>query len=480
MVVRRDYLMARLGFGFRGAFLFFCLLWTNFSVLGENSTTSDPIFASFIGIPSAGGAPLTVHFTDGSAGNPVAWSWSFGDGSPVNTNQNPSNTFTNAGIYNVILTVEDGFGDFSQTNLLIQVFPVPPLNDNFAHRIPLYGWSNNVTGSNVGATLEAGEPFAAGVPGGESVWWSWTAPASGTVTISTAGSDFDTTLGVVVGGSVTNLVAVAGNDDADPGNSVLTSLVRFDVQSNVVYQISVDGNDTDEVFGSNGVINLSVTLNLRQQAPVWSAVDLEANTILSRSFTGRVLLLDFWQTTCDSCQTEIFALNDLQRKYQGDGLSVIGVNIDGSSVSTAMISSYASSNGITYPILIGNSSIEADFGALTAAGMISVLPTIFIVDRANGVATTVFYNYNSETALEQVIIPLLYQNLRLSISATQEGQVILTWPVTTVGWTLEKTSDPGLDDWAPTGTPVVTNGLVRQTTVPKSTAGAMYFRLKSQ
>src|SRR5262249_40224771 len=74
--------------------------------------------------------------------------------------------------------------------------PSGPVNDNFANATVITGSSVSATGSNVGATKEPGEPPIAGNAGGASVWWSWTAPASGSVTISTAGSSFDTILGI--------------------------------------------------------------------------------------------------------------------------------------------------------------------------------------------------------------------------------------------------------------------------------------------
>src|SRR5216110_2970325 len=54
----------------------------------------------------------------------------------------------------------------------------------------------SVTGSNVGATREPGEPNHAHLAGGRSVWWSWTPPRDGTVVIDTIGSAFDTVLAV--------------------------------------------------------------------------------------------------------------------------------------------------------------------------------------------------------------------------------------------------------------------------------------------
>src|SRR5437667_9637109 len=79
-----------------------------------------------------------------------------------------------------------------------------PENDNFAARLTLFGTNVSTTGSNVGATKEVDEPDP-NISGGKSVWWTWTAPADGYLTISTAGSTFDTTLAVYTGSILTNL-----------------------------------------------------------------------------------------------------------------------------------------------------------------------------------------------------------------------------------------------------------------------------------
>jgi len=65
-------------------------------------------------------------------------------------------------------------------------------NDNFANRILLSGSNVTTTNQNLGATLEPGEPLHHGYYGGKSVWWRWTSPGTGFVTIDTIGSLFDT------------------------------------------------------------------------------------------------------------------------------------------------------------------------------------------------------------------------------------------------------------------------------------------------
>jgi len=111
-------------------------------------------------------------------------------------------------------------------------------NDDFSDALPISGVSGQTTGSNFGASKETGEPDHAGDAGGKSVWWLWTAPFSGTVSINTFGSNFDTLLGIYTGGAVSSLSEVVSNDDSGFG---LQSLVTFSATAGTTYMIAVDG-----------------------------------------------------------------------------------------------------------------------------------------------------------------------------------------------------------------------------------------------
>jgi hypothetical protein len=67
--------------------------------------------------------------------------------------------------------------------LVLQFTPAPK-NDDFVNRIKLSGSRISTNASNAGAIKELGEPNHLGNPGGSSIWYSWTAPASGRVTLS--------------------------------------------------------------------------------------------------------------------------------------------------------------------------------------------------------------------------------------------------------------------------------------------------------
>ncbi len=111
----------------------------------------------------------------------------------------------------------------------------------------------NWTGTNAAATRETGEPKILANAGGASVWFALTLPANATVNISTAGSDFNTLLGVYTGTKVSALKLVKSNNDVAAGVT-LTSAVTVNLIGGVHYWIAVDG-----ALGAVGNIDLSIS-----------------------------------------------------------------------------------------------------------------------------------------------------------------------------------------------------------------------------
>jgi hypothetical protein len=129
------------------------------------------------------------------------------------------------------------------------VQPVP--NDHFGSRETLAGSIGSVTRNTMSATKEPGEPNHALNAGGASIWFTWRAPAGGAVTIDTLTSDYDTTLHVYTGSSLTGLTTIAHNDDIVLGQEV-QSRVTFTAVAGQTYVIAVDGWD-----GDSGTVTLN-------------------------------------------------------------------------------------------------------------------------------------------------------------------------------------------------------------------------------
>lgn len=155
--------------------------------------------------------------------------------------------------------------------------PLPaPVNDHFDNRLPLAGLNASVTTSNEGATVEPIDP----ITNGRSLWWEWTAPANAKVTLTTAGSEVDTVLGVYAA----LFEELAVNDDDPEGGT--SSALEFWAVTGETYFIVVDA------FGAaEGAVNLSLS------AERWN---------LNATRSGRNLLMT-WPTNATGFRLEASA-----------------------------------------------------------------------------------------------------------------------------------------------------------------------------
>ena len=136
------------------------------------------------------------------------------------------------GNYPLGIRVIDNLGASTSSSNRIWVAVARPPNDDFAQRIVIPNLQTNttVTGSNTWSTGETGEPY-----GRSSVWWSWTAPATGPLIIDTCGSFNGAYLKVFTGSSISNLLffgASAGSPCAS---------LPFTATAGATYHIAVEG-----------------------------------------------------------------------------------------------------------------------------------------------------------------------------------------------------------------------------------------------
>jgi kumamolisin len=113
-----------------------------------------------------------------------------------------------------------------------------PSNNCFASATAASGTPYSTTQSTTGATMETGEPAPCGSLGA-SVWFTWTAPGSGTATVSTVSgsTNYDTVLAAYTGTSLTALTNLACNDDFSGTQSQIT----FTCTAGTSYKIQLGG-----------------------------------------------------------------------------------------------------------------------------------------------------------------------------------------------------------------------------------------------
>ena len=124
----------------------------------------------------------------------------------------------------------------------------PPANDDFENPQTLTT-GVAAAGSNVEATAQSGEPVhSTWVSANSSVWFTWTAPATGLARVSSCGSDFDSVVAVYGGSTLSGLFATRlANNDNGCGAPTDASVVYLRVQEGTTYRIVVDGWTASDV-----------------------------------------------------------------------------------------------------------------------------------------------------------------------------------------------------------------------------------------
>jgi thiol-disulfide isomerase/thioredoxin len=139
-------------------------------------------------------------------------------------------------------------------------------------------------------------------------------------------------------------------------------------------------------------------------APDFVLTSLQGQTLKLSDLRGKAVVLNFWATWCPPCKQEIPWLVELQKRYGGQGLQIVGVAMDDGDPKEVV--KFAAENSINYPVLFGEEKVADEYGG------IDYLPTTFYIDR-NGVVLGRVFGQPERAEIEQ--------NIKRAIASTRRA-----------------------------------------------------------
>ena len=112
-------------------------------------------------------------------------------------------------------------------------------------------------------------------------------------------------------------------------------------------------------------------LAVGQPAPDFALLTPDGQTMQLSDFKGHPVLLNFWATWCGPCAIEMPALEQIYRKYQDQGLVVLGVN---QGETGDRVAQYLKSNNLSFPSVLDTDTNIARQYRVTG------YPTTWLVD----------------------------------------------------------------------------------------------------
>ena len=104
---------------------------------------------------------------------------------------------------------------------------------------------------------------------------------------------------------------------------------------------------------------------------------------------GKAYIIEFWATWCGPCRASMPHLNQIQDRFQSQGLVVIGLSVDDGSANS--VRRFAEKLGVRFRLAM------ADEGVLDDYGPIRSIPTTIFINRKGEIVRRVVGYIDEET-----------------------------------------------------------------------------------
>ena len=131
-------------------------------------------------------------------------------------------------------------------------------------------------------------------------------------------------------------------------------------------------------------------------APDFSLRNLKGNYQSLDSFSGQVVVLNFWATWCVPCRVEMPSFEKLYRRYRSEGLTVLAVTLDKKSEKN--IKSFVEEYELSFPVLLDEEGeVERLYPSMT-------IPFTYVIDRDGRIVARVdgAKNWESNETFEAI------------------------------------------------------------------------------
>ncbi|MES2128600.1 MAG: TlpA disulfide reductase family protein [Pseudomonadota bacterium] len=116
------------------------------------------------------------------------------------------------------------------------------------------------------------------------------------------------------------------------------------------------------------------SLNASVAAPAMSFVDLKGEKISSESLRGKVVMVNFWATSCATCVKEMPQMVDTYKKFHGQGLEFVAVAMQYDAPSYVV--NYAETRQLPFKVALDvNGQLAKSFGD------VAMTPTTFVIGK---------------------------------------------------------------------------------------------------
>jgi peroxiredoxin len=141
------------------------------------------------------------------------------------------------------------------------------------------------------------------------------------------------------------------------------------------------------------------TLDAREAAPAVSYTLLDGSKSSVEAQRGKVMLVNFWATSCTTCVAEMPHIVQTHNKFKARGYETVAVAMDYDT--PAYVNRFAQSRALPFSVMH-----DANGAVARAFGDVKMTPTTFLIDKQGRIVKR-YLGAPDFAALEQLIGQLL-------------------------------------------------------------------------
>ena len=143
------------------------------------------------------------------------------------------------------------------------------------------------------------------------------------------------------------------------------------------------------------VLFFALSLLKREPAPAATFKTLKGEQLSTSSLRGKVVLVNFWATSCGSCIAEMPQMVGTFNKYREQGFELVAVAM--SYDPPQYVQNYAETRQLPFTVALDNNGSNAK-----AFGNVQLTPTAFLIDKDGNIMKR-FVGVPDEAGLHRLI-----------------------------------------------------------------------------
>lgn len=142
-----------------------------------------------------------------------------------------------------------------------------------------------------------------------------------------------------------------------------------------------------------------LAMDARNEVPLVNYALLDGRTQSSADFKGKVVLVNFWATSCSTCVKEMPQMVQTYEKYRERGLDVVAVAMEYDP--PAYVASFAESRKLPFKVALDNTGAVA-----RSFGEVRLTPTTYLINKRGEIVKR-YVGEPDFAALHQLVEQLL-------------------------------------------------------------------------